>query len=121
LGREAPKCQNVDLERRAIEHDVFPFGGKDMMLAIAKRLPQLPDGEPQIIEKGVVMGITPQQRRQLSARLGEFRAEAEIGQQQALALPERYRAGPATERDKLEAAKQAKRPARRHRSPVLRS
>ncbi len=89
------------------------------MLGIAKRLAQAPQTVAQILKRGLVGGIAPQQSRQFPARLAALRAEGEIGEQHALALPQRCRPLAAGKHAKLEAAKQPKRPARRRLSPVV--
>ena len=91
------------------------------MLGIAKRFAQAPDTGAQIVERGLVAGIAPQQGGQFPALLAAIRAEGEIGEQHALALSGQGHSFAAGKRAQLEAAKEAKRPARRPLDPVAQS
>ncbi len=91
------------------------------MLGIAKRSSHAPYRSSQTVKRGLVGGIAPQQRRQFPARLATIWAEREIGKQRALALSERCHSLVVEEQPKLEAAKQAKRPARSPFTPFARS
>ena len=91
------------------------------MLSIAKRFAEVPYRGAQAVERGPVGGISPKQRRQFPARLAAMRAEGEIGEQRALALSERCHSLAVEQQPQLEAAEQAKRPARLPFNPVARS
>ena len=112
LRGQAAKGDRVDLESRGIKHDVVTVGDKNVVFRVIQRLPQPPDGGAQVVERGLIGVVAPQERQQLAAGLAALRAQRKIGQQNALALSGQRDAFSAGQGDQLEATEQPKRPAR---------
>ena len=87
------------------------------MLRIAQRFAQVEYAGAQIVERGLVRGVAPKQRRQFPARLA-LRAQGEIGEKHAFALSKRGYPLAAREHAEFEPGKQAERPARRTGTPL---
>ena len=66
------------------------------MFGIAERLAQAPDANPQIVEKCLVVAVSPEQRHQFTARLPMVRTEHKIGKQHAVAFGRKRHAFTAT-------------------------
>src|SRR5258706_11477109 len=82
------------------------------MLGIAQRLAQVKNTVAQIVQRSLVAGLAPKQRRQLPPWLAAIRAEGKIGEKHALALSGHCHFLTPGELAQLEVAIQTKRPKR---------
>src|SRR6185312_9498960 len=86
LRRQLVKRQDVDVERRDIEHNLFFVGGQDPVFGIAERFAQPPDAGSKIVEQGLVHGVAPKQCCKPAAGLTAFWAQGQKGKEGAFAL-----------------------------------
>src|SRR5262245_42413850 len=91
------------------------------MVRVVKRSAQAPHAGTQIVERGFVGRVPPQQSRHFAAMLTALRAERQGGEQYALALPERGQPLPVGKLLEFKAAEEAERPTRSPLSAVARS
>jgi hypothetical protein len=86
LSRKTPEGKHIDVESRDIEDNVVFVRGNDAVIHIVERLAEPPDAGAQVVQRGLVDVLAPEECHELPARLAAIRAEGEIGQQHALAL-----------------------------------
>ena len=77
------------------------------MISIAKQSAEVPDTGPQIMKRGVLGQVSPDQRAELVTWLAAIAAEGQICEQNALSFSRRGHPCSARKRNQFETAKQA--------------